>query len=70
MRGMVKNMQVISITHLPQVAAKANNHFKVFKKVINGDTLTKLKNLSFDERVSEIAEMLSGEQFMARELMI
>ena len=66
MRGMGKNMQVISITHLPQVAAKANNHFKVFKKVINGDTLTKLKNLSFDERVSEIAEMLSGEQSAER----
>ena len=62
MRQMSKNMQVISITHLPQVAAKANNHLKVFKKVKSEKTSTELKNLDFDERVSEIAEMLSGEQ--------
>ncbi len=62
MKQMSKNMQVISITHLPQVAAKANNHLKVFKKVKNEKTSTELKNLDFDERVTEIAEMLSGEQ--------
>ena len=56
------NMQVISITHLPQVAAKANNHFRVFKTIRNEKTTTELKNLNFKERVSEIAEMLSGDE--------
>ena len=62
MKNMSKNLQVISITHLPQVASKANNHLKVFKKVKNKKTSTEIKNLSFDERVSEIASMLSGDQ--------
>jgi len=62
MKSMSINMQVISITHLPQVAAKANNHLKVFKKTRNNRTSTELKNLNFNERVSEIAEMLSGDE--------
>ena len=62
MKNMSKNLQVISITHLPQVAAKANNHLKVFKIVKNKKTSTVIKNLSFKERVSEIASMLSGDQ--------
>ena len=62
MKNMAMNMQVISITHLPQVAAKANNHFKVFKTIKNSKTSTELKNLNFQERVSEIAEMLSGDE--------
>ena len=62
MKNMAINMQVISITHLPQVAAKANNHFKVFKTIRNKKTSTELKNLNFNERVSEIAEMLSGDE--------
>ena len=62
MKNMAINMQVISITHLPQVAAKANNHFKVFKTIRNQKTSTELKNLNFNERVSEIAEMLSGDE--------
>ena len=62
MKNMAINMQVISITHLPQVAAKANDHFKVFKTIRSDKTFTELKNLNFDERVSEIAEMLSGEE--------
>ena len=62
MKSMSINMQVISITHLPQVAAKANNHLKVFKITRNEKTSTKLKNLNFNERVSEIAEMLSGDE--------
>ena len=60
MQQMSKNMQVIAITHLPQIAAKGNNHFKVFKKEIKGITTTNLKQLSTEERVVEIAEMLSG----------
>ncbi len=66
MKNMAINMQVISITHLPQVAAKANNHFKVFKTIRNKKTSTELKNLNFNERVSEIAEMLSGDESTSR----
>ena len=62
MKNMAMNMQVISITHLPQVAAKATNHFKVFKTIRDEKTSTELKNLNFAERVSEIAEMLSGDE--------
>ena len=62
MKNMAMNMQVISITHLPQVAAKANNHLKVFKTIRNDKTYTELKNLNFKDRVSEIAEMLSGDE--------
>ncbi|TXD53053.1 MULTISPECIES: DNA repair protein RecN [unclassified Polaribacter] len=60
MQQMSKHMQVISITHLPQIASKGENHYKVFKKEINGVTTTNLKHLSMEERVVEIAEMLSG----------
>jgi DNA repair protein RecN (Recombination protein N) len=63
MQQMSKNMQVISITHLPQVAAKGDNHYKVFKKEIKKITTTNLKLLSVEERVVEIAEMLSGKEF-------
>jgi len=57
---MGNNMQVIAITHLPQIAAKGSNHYKVYKEEINGVTTTNLKQLSVEERIKEIAEMLSG----------
>ncbi|WP_299016715.1 DNA repair protein RecN [uncultured Polaribacter sp.] len=60
MQQMSTNMQVIAITHLPQIAAKGANHYKVFKKEVAGVTTTNLKELSTQERVVEIAEMLSG----------
>lgn len=60
MQQMSENMQVITITHLPQIAAKGNQHYKVYKEEINGVTTTNLKQLSEDERIVEIAEMLSG----------
>ncbi len=60
MQLMSQKMQVITITHLPQIAAKGNQHFKVFKKEVEGKTQTSLKLLSNDERIVEIAEMLSG----------
>lgn len=63
MQQMSNNMQVIAITHLPQIAAKGNNHYKVFKKEVNGVTTTSLKQLTAEERVVEIAEMLSGKEF-------
>ena len=65
MKNMAINMQVISITHLPQVAAKATNHLKVFKTIKNEKTSTELKCLNYNERVSEIAEMLSGDDSAA-----
>lgn len=60
MQRMSKNMQVIAITHLPQIASKGINHYKVFKKEVKGVTTTNLKLLSSEERILEIAEMLSG----------
>ncbi|MCR9183513.1 MAG: DNA repair protein RecN [Flavobacteriaceae bacterium] len=62
MKNMSTKMQVISITHLPQIAAKGNHHFKVFKEDIQNETQTKLKLLSKENRVFELAEMLGGEK--------
>ncbi len=60
LKQMSVNMQVFAITHLPQIAGKGNEHFKVYK-VIEGDkTQSELKLLTKDERVIEIAQMLSG----------
>lgn len=60
MQHMSINMQVIAITHLPQIASKGKQHYKVFKKEVNGITTTNLKQLNSEERIVEIAEMLSG----------
>lgn len=60
MKEMSNDMQVFAITHLPQIAAKGNEHFKVFKTTIGNQTQSELKLLSTEERVVEIAEMLSG----------
>ena len=63
MQQMSKQMQVITITHLPQIAAKGNNHYNVYKEDINNTTTTNLRLLNPDERIVEIAEMLSGKEF-------
>ena len=60
MKTMSLNMQVFAITHLPQIAGKGSAHFKVFKTVENNKTHTDLKLLNTEERVIEIAQMLSG----------
>ena len=60
MKDMSKTMQVFAITHLPQIAAKGINHYKVFKTVSGETTVSELKLLNSDERIIEIAEMLSG----------
>lgn len=60
MKKMSEDMQVFAITHLPQIAAKGNKHFKVFKTTIGNQTQSELKLLTSEERVVEIAEMLSG----------
>lgn len=60
MRHMSTNMQVITITHLPQIASKGKQHYKVYKQEVKGVTTSNLKQLTLEERVVEIAEMLSG----------
>lgn len=56
-----RDMQVINITHLPQIAAKGDLHYLVYKEDTDSETITQLKLLSPDERISELAKMLSGE---------
>jgi len=60
MKGMSTHMQVFSITHLPQVASKGDLHYKVYKEDVNDVTQTRIKLLSEDERIVELAEMLGG----------
>ena len=60
MQYMSDNMQVFSITHLSQIASKGSAHFKVYKEDVSGKTRSDLKQLSPDERVNEIAEMIGG----------
>ncbi|MBT8210325.1 MAG: DNA repair protein RecN [Eudoraea sp.] len=60
MMQMSKRMQVFSITHLPQVASKGDQHFKVYKEDMGGITHTRMKALNLDERIVELAEMLGG----------
>ena len=60
MKEMSQTMQIFAITHLPQIAAKGNAHFKVFKSTIGEDTQSELQLLNEEERIIEIAQMLSG----------
>ena len=60
MKDMSGKMQVFSITHLPQIAAKGKMHYKVYKSIQGNTTISELKLLTFEERIVEIAEMLSG----------
>jgi DNA repair protein RecN (Recombination protein N) len=62
LQKMAKNMQVMAITHLPQIAAKGAQHYKVYKEVALEDTKTYLKILNQNERVAELAEMLGGKK--------
>ena len=56
----IKNRQVISITHLPQIAAKGITHYKVYKEDTDTGTNSHIRRLTNEERVKEIANMLSG----------
>lgn len=60
MKQMSQNRQVFAISHLPQVASKGDAHIKIYKTDIAGRTTTLFKNLSPEERVEEIAQMLGG----------
>lgn len=62
MKEMSNRLQVLTITHLPQVAAKGMSHLKVYKKDDEHRTVTNIKYLSSEERVQEIAGMLSGSE--------
>jgi DNA repair protein RecN (Recombination protein N) len=54
--------QIISITHLPQIAGMADNHFAVEKKQVDNRAVSSIKKLSNDERINEVAKLISGEE--------
>ena len=60
MKNLSKSMQVIAITHLPQIAAKGDTHYYVYKEDLLEATITSMKKLSMADRIKEIAGMLSG----------
>ncbi|QNL50418.1 DNA repair protein RecN [Olivibacter sp. SDN3] len=60
MEEMAKNMQVIAISHLPQIASKGETHYQVYKADDQDKTRTNMRKLNADERIFEIAQMLSG----------
>lgn len=62
MKEMARNMQVLNITHLPQIASKGDYHYMVYKYDDHESTHTHIKQLEGDERIQEIAKMLSGEE--------
>jgi len=57
---MGKGMQVINITHLPQVASRGGMHYHVYKEENDHSTITRVRLLNDDERVKEVARLLSG----------
>jgi DNA repair protein RecN (Recombination protein N) len=59
---MGKYMQVINITHLPQVASRGTKHYYVYKDEVGDSTITRVKLLSYDERILEVAKLLSGSE--------
>jgi DNA repair protein RecN (Recombination protein N) len=75
LKGMSQEMQLLVITHLPQIAGKADQHLKVFKTVKGESTATYVQAIQGEERINELAEMLSGKTLTkaaienARELM-
>jgi DNA repair protein RecN (Recombination protein N) len=74
-KKMAKKHQVISITHLPQIASKSDHHYKVHKSIVNNSTFTTISKLNNEGRVEELAKILSNERVtataldVARELM-
>ena len=68
LKKMGQEMQVIAITHLPQVAAKGGQHLKVLKKIEGDKTKTFVSDLSDQERVEETARLMSGDEINAAAL--
>lgn len=62
MHDIAENMQVIVITHLPQVAAKGDHHFKVYKHDVDTKTVTNVRQLNEEDRIRELAAMISGSE--------
>src|SRR5690606_17729797 len=69
MENLSSNLQIIAITHLPQMAARGTSHFKVFKNQKATTTNTDIRLLGPDERIEEIAQMLGGEQLSETAMM-
>ena len=69
LRNMGENLQLIAITHLPQVSAKANQHFKVEKDNVGSTSQTHVKRLKSDEIAMEIARLMSGETITAEAIL-
>ena len=68
MREISQNHQLIVITHLPQIAAQGQAHYSVSKVEQNGRTKVQVKKLNFDDRITDIAKLLSGERITANTL--
>jgi DNA repair protein RecN (Recombination protein N) len=66
MRKIGEEKQVIVITHLPQIASRAKNHYQISKYVKDGKTFTSIEKITGDKRVDEITRMLGGETGMSR----
>jgi len=62
MKEMAKRHQVIAISHLPQIAAKADTHYFVFKDNSSSKTESQIRKLEAKDRVTEIAKMIGGER--------
>lgn len=62
MKELAAGHQIISITHQPQIAAKADAHYFVYKNIVKDKVVTSIRQLSNDERITSIAQMLSGEK--------
>ncbi|MFM9943808.1 MAG: DNA repair protein RecN [Bacteroidia bacterium] len=63
LQNMASTMQLIVITHLPQIAAKGNRHYFVYKNINTQNTSSDIRELSGTERINEIAEMMGGKAF-------
>jgi DNA repair protein RecN (Recombination protein N) len=68
LKELASTHQIISITHLPQIAAMSNNHFYVSKKDAGNETVAEIKKLSEEEKISEVARLLSSEKVTASSL--
>ena len=58
---MGKKIQIVAITHLPQVASLADHHFKVFRTETQSNLITNIEKLEISDRIEEIASMISGD---------
>jgi DNA repair protein RecN (Recombination protein N) len=62
LKRLSKGNQIICVTHLPQIASYADNHYSIQKRVEKGRTVTQVARLDKQDRVQEIARMMSGER--------